>query len=81
MLTDYVDLQNAFIRTSLDEISLERHQILYYVVKIKLIKSKKIIKCIYNSRSNSCELRYIIHNKIDWNMSFFGENNFSMWKL
>ena len=28
------DLQNSFIRTSLDEISLERHQILYHVVKI-----------------------------------------------
>ena len=27
------DLQNSFIRTSLDEISLERHQILYHVVK------------------------------------------------
>ena len=28
------DLQNSFIRTSLDEISLERHKILYHVVKI-----------------------------------------------
>ena len=28
------DLQNSFIRTSLDEISLERHQILYHVLKI-----------------------------------------------
>ena len=36
------DLQNSFIRTSLDEISLERHQILYHVVKNKLIKSKKL---------------------------------------
>ena len=67
MLTDYV--QNAFIRTSLDEISLERYQILYHVVKNKLIKSKKIIKCIYNSRINSYILRYIINNKIDWNIS------------
>ena len=74
------DLQNSFIRTSLDEISLERHQILYHVVKNKLIKSKKIIKCIYNSRSSSYELRYIINNKIDWNMSI-GEDNFSVWKL
>ena len=74
------DLQNAFIRTSLDEISLERHQILYHVVKNKLIKSKKIIKFIYNSRSSSYELRYIINNKIDWNMSI-DEDNFSVWKL
>ena len=36
------DLQNSFIRTSLDEISLERHKILYHVVKNKLIKSKQI---------------------------------------
>ena len=72
------DLQNSFIRTSLDEISLERHKILYHVVK--LIKSKKIIKCIYNSRSSSYELRYIINNKIDWNISI-GDNNFSVWKL
>ena len=62
-------LHNSFIRTSLYEISLERHQILYHVVKNKLIKCKKIIKCIYNSRSSSYELRYIINNKIDWNMS------------
>ena len=74
------DLHNSFIRTSLDEISLERHQILYHVVKNKLIKSKKIIKCIYNSRSSSYELRYIINNKIDWNMSI-GEDNVSVWKL
>ena len=74
------DLQNSFIRTSLDEISLERHQILYHVVKNKLIKSNKIIKFIYNSRSSSYELRYIINNKIDWNMSI-GEDNFSVWKL
>ena len=73
-------LQNSFIRTSLDEISLERHKILYHIVKNKLIKSKKIIKCIYNSRSSSYELRYIINNKIDWNMSI-GEDNFSVWKL
>ena len=33
---------NSFIITSLDEISLERHQILYHVVKNKLIKSKKL---------------------------------------
>ena len=45
------DLQISFIRTSLDEISLERHQILYHVVKNKLINSKKSIKCIYNTRS------------------------------
>ena len=74
------DLQNSFIRTSLDEISLERHLILYHVVTNKLIKSKTIIKCIYNSISNSYELRYIINNKIDWNMSI-GEDNFSVWKL
>ena len=73
-------LQNSFIRTSLDEISLERHQILYHVVKNKLIKSKQIIKCIYNSRSSSYELRYIINNKIDWNISI-GEDNVSVWKL
>ena len=72
------DLQNSFIRTSLDEISLERHKILCHVVKNKLIKSKKIIKCIYNP--SSYELRYIINNKIDWNMSI-GEDNFSVWKL
>ena len=35
------DLQNSFFRTSLDEISLERHQILYHVVTNKLIKSKQ----------------------------------------
>ena len=57
------DQQNAFIRTSLDEISLERHQILYYVVTNKLIKGNKTIKCrmvhppTYNSRSSSYELR------------------------
>ena len=80
MLTDYVDLYNSFIRTSIYEISIERHQILYHVVKNKLIKNKKSIKCIYNSRINSYELRYIINNKIDWNMSI-GEDNFSVWKL
>ena len=74
------DIQNSFIRISLDEISLERHQIFYHVVKNKLIKIKKIIKCFYNSRSNSYELRYIINNKIDWNMSI-GEDNFSLWKV
>ena len=58
------DLQNSFIRISLDEISLERYQILYHVVKNKLIKSKKIIKCIYNSRISSYELIYIINNKL-----------------
>ena len=58
------NLQNLFIRTSLDEISLERHHILYHVVNNTLIKGKKIIKCIYNSRSSSYELRYIINNKI-----------------
>ena len=74
-------LQNSFIRTSLDEISLERHKILYHVVKNKLIKSKKIIKCIsYELRSSSYDLRYIINNKIDWNMSI-GEDNVSVWKL
>ena len=52
------DLQNTFIRTSLDEISLERHHILYHVDKNKLIKSKTIIKCIYNSRTNSYEIYY-----------------------
>ena len=51
-----------------------------HVVKNKLIKSKKIIKCIYNSRSNSYELRYILNNKFDWNMSI-GEDNFNVWKL
>ena len=74
------DLYNSFIRTSLYEISIERHQILYHVVKNKLIKNKKSIKCIYNSRSNSYELRYIINDKIDWNMSI-SEDNFSVWKL
>ena len=75
------DLQNSIIRISLDEISLKRHQILYHVVKNKLIKSKKIIKCIYNSRSSySYELIYIINNKIDWNMSI-DEHNCSVWKL
>ena len=74
------DLHNSFFRISLDEISLERHQILYHVVNNKLIKNNKIIKCIYNSRSSSYELRYIINNKIDWNMSI-GEDNFSVWKL
>ena len=73
-------LQNSFIRTSLDEISLEQHQILYHLVKNKLITSTKIIKCIYNSRSSSYELRYIINNKIDWDMSI-GEDNFSARKL
>ena len=45
----------------------------------KLIKSKKIIKCIYHS-SKFYELRYIINNKIDRNMSI-GEDNFNVWKL
>ena len=52
MLTDYVDKMHSLmnlIRTSLDEISLELHHILYNVVNNKLIKSKQIIKCIYNS--------------------------------
>ena len=35
------DLQNSFIRTYLDEISLERHQILYHVDTNKLNKCKK----------------------------------------
>ena len=56
------------------------NDIIYHVVTNKLIKSKQIIKCIYNSRSNYYELRYIINNKIDWNMSI-GEDNFSKWKL
>ena len=52
------DLQNALIITSLEEISLKRHHILYHVVKLY-----KLIKNIYNSISNSYEIRYIINNK------------------
>ena len=38
------------------------------------------LSSIYNSRSNSYELRYIINNKIYWNMSI-GEDNFNPWKF
>ena len=74
-LRDIPELSSVRVRPSLPQATRDRRDALYYGATHTTINPDKIVKCVYNARSEDFELRFLLHDdernvdRIDWQTS------------
>ena len=70
-LRDIPELSSVRVRPSLPQATRDRRDALYYGATHTTINPNKIVKCVYNTRSEEFELRFLYRDeeRIDWQTS------------
>ena len=87
VLRDIPDHRNVYIRPSLSKVVRDLRNILYYGASHTTFDPDTLVKCVYNSRSENFELRYLIHDdarnidRVDWKRKVdYSAATYATWK-
>ena len=87
VLRDIPDHINVYIRSSLPKVVRDQRNILYYGASHTTFDHDTLVKCVYNSRSENFELRYLIHDdvrnidRVDWKRKVdYSDATYATWK-
>ena len=87
VLRDIPDHSNVYIRPSLPKVVRDQRNILYYCASHTTFDHDTLVKCVFNSRSENFELRYLIHDgvrnidRVDWKRKVdYSDATYATWK-
>ena len=86
VLRDIPDHSNVYIRPSLPKVVRDQRKD-YYGASHTTFDHDTLVKCVYNSRSENFELRYLIHDdvrnidRVDWKRKVdYSDATYATWK-